>query len=65
MILREAIEKANYDWQRDGSTLPDAMMKIFQQTGVAIHDDATRLDFRELNLVNAIDFVFAHKNLTP
>ena len=57
-ILREAIEKAGYRWQDDGKTLPDAMMAIFQKTGVPIHDEATGLDFRELNLLAAVDHVF-------
>lgn len=61
MILREAIEKANYDWKRDGSTLSNAMMKVFQQTGVEIYDDATKLTFRELNLLAALNHVFGKK----
>lgn len=61
MILREAIEKANYDWKQDGSTLPDAMMKIFQQTGHEVHDKATGFSFKELNLLAAVDHVFANK----
>jgi hypothetical protein len=35
------------------------MLAIFQRTGVEIHDDATRLKFRELNLLAALDEVFA------
>lgn len=61
MILREAIEKAKYDWHKDAGTLPDAMMKIFQRTGVEIHDKATGLTFRELNLLAAVDHVYANK----
>ena len=59
MILREAIEKCNYDWRGDGKTLPDAMMAIFQKTGVEVADPATGLTFRELDLLTAIDYVFA------
>jgi hypothetical protein len=58
-ILRQAIEKAGYPWQRDGRTLPDAMMAIFQNTGVPIRCPATSLDFRELDLLAAVDHVFA------
>lgn len=56
-VLREAIETSGYNWRRDGDTLPDAMLAIFHQTGVAIHDDATGLDFKELNLLAALDHV--------
>jgi len=59
MILREAISKAGYPWQRDGASLPEAMMRIFQKTGVPIHDPGTGLDFRELDLLAAVDSVFA------
>lgn len=58
LILREAIEKANYDWKQDASTLPDAMMKIFQRTGHEVHDPAANLTFKELNLLAAVDYVF-------
>jgi len=44
--------------QNDGPTLPDAMMSIFQRTGVPIHDPGTGLDFRELDLLAAVDHVF-------
>jgi BNR repeat-like domain len=36
LLLREAIEKSGYDWKKDGPNLPDAMMVIFQRTGVAV-----------------------------
>ena len=38
LILREAIEKSGYDWHKDGATLPDAMLKIMQDTGVDVAD---------------------------
>jgi len=57
-ILREAIEKSGYRWQKDGETLPQAMLSIFRRTGVPVHDRATGLDFRELNLLAAVDAVF-------
>ena len=57
-ILREAIGEAGYDWPSDGETLPDAMLAIFRKTGVPIHDPDTGLDFRELDLLAAVDHVF-------
>ena len=59
MILREAIEKSGYEWKADGETLPDAMMAIFKKTGNVIHDPATDITFRELNLLKAVDHVYA------
>lgn len=59
MILREAIEKTGYQWQADGSTLASAMMAIFRKTGVTVHDPGTELDFQRLDLLAALDFVFA------
>ncbi len=58
MILREAILQAGYVWQKDGQTLPDAMMHIFQKTGTLIKDAETNCEFRELNLLATIDQVF-------
>ena len=60
-ILREAIKKSGYPWQRDGETLPDAMLAIFQKTGVLIQDPATNLEVRELDLLAAVDHVFGQK----
>ncbi len=59
MILREAIEKANYDWHKDGATLPEAMMTIFKRTGVDVDDPASGQKFKRLDLLNAVDHVFA------
>ncbi len=61
MILREAIDKAKYDWKPDGKTLPDAMLAIFQKTGRKIPDAKTGIEFRELDLLAAVDHVFAEK----
>ncbi|MBL4575205.1 MAG: S8/S53 family peptidase [Opitutaceae bacterium] len=58
MILREAIEKNEYQWESDGETLPDAMMRIFQKTGVRVKDADTNYDFRGLDLFAAVDHVF-------
>ena len=57
-ILREAIETNAFRWQQEGATLPDAMLSIFQKTGAPIHDPGTGLDFRELDLLAAVDYVF-------
>lgn len=58
MILREAIEKSEYDWSKDGETLPDAMMTIFQRTGVEVQDRAVSgRVFRRLDLAAAVKSV--------
>jgi len=58
LLLREAIDQRGYDWKKDGPTLPDAMMSIFQKTGVAVTDPATKLTFRRLDVKAALDHVF-------
>ena len=55
LVLRAGVGRA----VDGGSTLPDAMMKIFQQTGHEVHDKATGFTFKELNLLAAVDYVFA------
>ena len=57
MILREAIGKANYNWKADGKNLPVAMMAIFQKTGSPVTDPATKLTFRRLDLLAALEHV--------
>lgn len=59
MILREAIEIANYDWRRHGANLPEAMLKILQQTGKPVEDPGSGQTFRRLDLKAAIDQVLA------
>lgn len=61
LILREAIEKTNYPWKNDGPNLPDAMMSIFLRTGVRVYDPETKLHFQRLNLLAAVEHVFAHQ----
>jgi hypothetical protein len=56
-VLLEAIRHAGYRWQKHNDNLALAMMAIFQQTGVPIHDAATGLDFKELDLLAALDLV--------
>jgi len=58
MILREAIAKAGYDWRREGPNLPLAMMRLFQKTGTEVFDPATKLRFKRLDLLAAVDHVF-------
>jgi hypothetical protein len=58
MILREAIIKTGYDWRSDGSNLPAAMMRIFQEAGVEVYDPATNRRFKRLDLLAAVDHVF-------
>jgi len=60
MILREAIEKLEYRWQDDGANVPEALLTIFKKTGVPIEDRATNCEFRELDLLAAVDHVFEH-----
>lgn len=60
MILREGIEMSGYDWRQDDA--PDfasALMSIFRRTGRRVHDDETRADYCELDLLKALDYVFA------
>lgn len=58
MVLREAIEKADYDWRADGATLPEAVMAIFARTGVPVYDAGTNRTYPRLDLLAAIDAVF-------
>lgn len=59
LLLREAIAQSGYDWRRDGTTLPDAMLKIMQDTGVEVADPGSGLTFRRLDLKAALDCVYA------
>ena len=61
MILREAITRADYPWQDDGPNLPEAIMAIFKQTGVATNDPATGLAFCRLDLLAAVDHVMSRR----
>lgn len=57
MILREAIERTGFNWRSQGCTLPQAMLAIFQKTGFPVHDDATGLAFKALDLLAAVRLV--------
>lgn len=59
MLLREAINKSKYDWKQHAVNLPAAMLAILQETGKEVADPATKLTFRRLDLLAAIDHVFA------
>ena len=59
MLLREAIAKTKYNWKADGPTLPDAMLKILQKTGVAVRDEPSRRSYQRMDLKAALDHVFA------
>lgn len=57
MLLREAIERGGYDWKKDGPDIATAMMKIMQQTGVAVEDAPSGQTFRRLDLMAALKHV--------
>jgi len=59
MVLREAIERSGYDWRNESDNLPDALMALFRKTGIKVHDHETGLDFRRLDLLAAIDWVYS------
>ena len=65
MIVREAIDKARFDWRREAASLPAAMMAIFRKTGKETPDPATGLTFRRLDLLAAVDYVFARRGKEP
>ena len=60
MLLREAIEKTDYDWKTDGQNLPEAMLAILQKTGKVVEDTGSQRSYRRLDLKAALDYVFAH-----
>jgi len=57
-VLREAIDLRGYLWQDEASSLPEAMLAIFKKTGVWVVDGETHCEFRALDLLAAVDFVF-------
>lgn len=60
MVLREAIEQVGYDWRKDGKNVPEAIMAIFHRTGVEVDDPPTGQKFKRLDLLAAVDHVFAN-----
>ena len=61
MVLREAIEQKNYNWKTNGNNLPEAMLAIMQQTGKPVTDPVTRLTFRRLDLLAALNYIYKGK----
>ncbi len=59
ILLREAIAVSKYDWKQHAENLPAAMMIILQKTGKDVVDPESKLTFRRLDLLAAVDFVFA------
>ncbi|WP_135556156.1 S8/S53 family peptidase [Paenibacillus cymbidii] len=59
MILREAVAVSGFRWEAWGATLPDALMAIFRHTGTAVDDPASGRSFLCLDLLAAVDFLFA------
>ena len=58
MILREALATTGYRWEDRGATPSEAILSIFRDTGVVVQDPQTGLEFRELDLLSAVDHVF-------
>jgi hypothetical protein len=67
MLLREAIEKSEYEWRSDARYLPDAMLAIMQRTGTSVEDSVTKRRYRRLDVLAALDYVSTHgkKPLLP
>ena len=61
-IMCEAIEKSGFNWKKHGPTMPEAVMNIFRKTGVTVHDSATGINFKELDLLAAVDYIFDHNS---
>lgn len=61
MILREAIEKRGFDWTKLADNLPDAMMRVFLETGATIKDKATGKSYQRLDMLAALDRVWSGK----
>ncbi|MFN0054438.1 MAG: S8 family serine peptidase [Planctomycetales bacterium] len=59
IILREAVEKTGYDWKKEGRPLPEVLLTIMQETGRPVADPGTGETFRRLDLLGALDHVFA------
>ncbi len=57
ILLREAIEKAKYDWKADGKNLPEAMLAIMQKTGKTVEDAPTKRSYQRLDVQAALEHV--------
>jgi hypothetical protein len=62
MLLREAIEVSGYRWEAEGKNIVEAMMRIFQITGKSVEDSVTKQTYRRLDLMAALDHVFAPRS---
>ncbi|WP_010582941.1 S8/S53 family peptidase [Schlesneria paludicola] len=65
MLLREAMLRSEYDWKNDGPTQPEAMMIIFQKTGVSVEDHVTKRRYPRLDAKAAIEYVLANGTKKP
>lgn len=65
MLLREAIDKSGYDWKTDGKNVPEAMLSIMQKTGKPVEDATTKRSYRRLDVLAALDHVFANAKTKP
>lgn len=62
MLLREAIEVSGYRWEAEGKNIVEVMMRIFQITGKSVEDSVTKQTYRRLDLMAALDHVFAPRS---
>ena len=58
-MIREAIDKAGYDWKQDGPNMAEAILAIMQESGVKVKDQATGHSYQRLDLAAALAHVFA------
>ncbi|MBI5757262.1 MAG: S8 family serine peptidase [Planctomycetales bacterium] len=65
ILLREAIHETEYDWKPDGKNLPEALLAIMQKTGKPVDDPKTKRTYRRLDVLAALEHVFAHAKKKP
>ncbi|MBM4075416.1 MAG: S8/S53 family peptidase [Planctomycetes bacterium] len=58
MLMREAIQKTDYDWKQDGANLPEAILAIMQKTGPLVVDESSGLKRHRLDLQAALEHIF-------
>ena len=64
IVLREAIERTNYDWKKEGANIAEAILAIMQKTGVQVEDKATNRSYQRLDLAAALEYVFAAEKVS-
>ncbi|MAV36845.1 MAG: hypothetical protein CMJ59_15460 [Planctomycetaceae bacterium] len=64
IVLREAITQTGYDWRDEGTNIADAMLALFQKTGVVVDDPASGRRYRRLDLAAALKHVFDRESLS-